>query len=177
MFESNSCCFTHDRLDGGVSVLEAYKLCKSAHFKQIVQNLPWISFYCTSCRQKVWLGRVFFLRDKRNFLQNIQLVSVLLQNEPSPGCHSLSKLTFLLTWIQLYLSLPLLQCFITKLQTAVWLRIINDDMKYCNYGKIWHKKQIFARNEACIALFSNVSGWRGHLTLTPMCPTQKIWTR
>ena len=35
--ESNSCCFAHDRLDSGVSVLGAYKLRKSVHFKQTAQ--------------------------------------------------------------------------------------------------------------------------------------------
>ena len=69
--EGNSCCFTHDWLDGGVSVLEAYKLCKSAHFKQIVQICPEFHSIAQAVDRKSDWG--VFSRDgqERNFLLNI----------------------------------------------------------------------------------------------------------
>ena len=80
--EGNSCCFTHDWLDGGVSVLEAYKLCKSAHFKQIVQICAEFHSIAQAVDRKSDLDGIF--SSTRNLLHNIQLVSVLLQGKPSP---------------------------------------------------------------------------------------------
>ena len=106
MFETNSFCFTHDQLDDSVSFLGEYKLCKSAHFQQIVQICPEFYSIAQAVDRKSDWG--VFSRDgqERNFLQNIQLVSETSGGGTAENIHLfpslllpqfVKTLTFLLT--------------------------------------------------------------------------------